>query len=85
MIRPYGSGKLARQYAGRMAVAAWQRPEELRRLLEEEGMEASHLCGNSVCFNPAHLRVEPRAENQSRDTCFQAGICRCGSVVRCIL
>jgi hypothetical protein len=37
----------------------------------------SHLCGNSKCFNPAHLIVEDPKTNNARKNCMGAVRCPC--------
>ncbi len=39
-------------------------------LLTDPGVEASHLCGNSLCCNGEHIAMEPRSVNQSRSYCL---------------
>lgn len=34
-----------------------------------EGHEASHLCHNRKCFNPAHVVFEPKSNNLARIKC----------------
>jgi Zinc-binding loop region of homing endonuclease len=41
-------------------------------LLTDASVEASHLCGNSLCCNGEHIVMEPRAVNQSRSYCLHA-------------
>ena len=39
-------------------------------LLASTDVEASHLCGHSLCCNGNHIAMEPRAYNQSRSFCL---------------
>ena len=43
--------------------------------VEEEGMDVSHLCHNTLCINAAHLSYEPHAVNMLRRSCLGAGTC----------
>lgn len=38
------------------------------------GLEVSHLCANTRCFNPNHLVEESHLQNMDRQRC--AGVCR---------
>ena len=40
-----------------------------------EKLEVSHLCGLSLCCNPAHLTYEPHIVNNNRLFCFNRGHC----------
>ena len=80
----YGSGRLSRQYAPRMSVAAWHSRDQLRLLLEDPEMECSHRCGVTSCFHPDHLVVEHRSLYQLREECFRRGFCVCGNIWACI-
>ncbi|GJN90967.1 hypothetical protein Rhopal_003981-T1 [Rhodotorula paludigena] len=46
-----------------------QETEEQRIEQIEGGAEASHLCGQSDCFNPEHCVFEAHAANTNRDIC----------------
>ena len=46
------------------------------------GTECSHLCGNSVCFNPLHVAWETKQLNESRRGCRKWVVCGvCNSCV----
>lgn len=51
---------------------AWvfARPGRDFTLLTDGNVEASHLCGNSLCCYGEHIVMEPRAVNQSRSYCL---------------
>ena len=40
---------------------------------KEDWMQASHLCGNRRCINPAHLLWETPAQNVDRNLCHHHG------------
>lgn len=50
---------------------------------KQEHDEASHLCGNGRCVNPAHLRWEGLGMNTSRNECHHYG-CECTHNPPCI-
>lgn len=65
-----GSGTKAKpQNAHRLAVIAYKSDEEVRRLLYDDSMHASHLCHDPVCINPEHLVVEDKPHNEMRKIC----------------
>lgn len=47
------------------------------RRLPGEGEDVSHLCGNARCFNPDHLLIESKANNQRRKNCKVSVACPC--------
>lgn len=51
---------------------AWvfQNPAGSFAFLASTDVEASHLCGHSLCCNGLHIAMEPRAYNQSRSFCL---------------
>lgn len=40
-----------------------------------EKLEASHLCGKSLCTNPEHLVLESHEDNMARLTCHNQKFC----------
>ena len=47
-------------------------PKDLLLYSSSHVLECSHLCGNSFCFNPAHVVIESKRENQNRQACSAA-------------
>ena len=43
--------------------------------LPKDGREVSHLCGTSLCCNPAHLSFESHEMNNTRQRCHSEGVC----------
>ena len=59
-------------YAHHVSVAYYKNKVELAlvyRAPNEKEYQVSHLCHNSICFNPDHLIVEPAEINRARNTC----------------
>lgn len=42
---------------------------ESRRRLTQQNHQASHLCHEAKCINPAHIVVEPKENNEARKLC----------------
>lgn len=64
------NGYLRISYNGRKLFAhvfVWEYQNKAKR---PEGQDVSHLCQNRRCCNPAHLHLEQRAANKSRDHCI---------------
>ncbi|KAG7045022.1 DUF566 domain containing protein [Colletotrichum scovillei] len=59
-----------RQYGHRLAIVAFHRRATRDRLLQ--GLDVSHLCGQTNCINPGHLVVESNADNHARKRCRAA-------------
>ncbi|KAK9311664.1 zinc-binding loop region of homing endonuclease [Lipomyces starkeyi] len=52
-----------------IALIADNRRDELKTTLGSYSYDVSHLCHNRKCFNPEHLIVESRTNNQRRRIC----------------
>ena len=44
-------------------------------LLLEPGLDASHLCHNSLCLTANHISVEPHSINNNRQYCVRQNVC----------
>lgn len=49
--------------------------QEARKKEAATLLVASHLCHNSLCFNPAHLVIEPQRINMRRNYCPGGALC----------
>ena len=63
-IRPPQDSKKRKRYTHRLALMVHFNCSQLPK-----GLEASHLCHNSLCINPHHITLEPHAINNQRIHC----------------
>lgn len=54
--------------AGKINLKTW-------KAILDGKLEASHLCGNASCMEPAHMVLESCSANQSRKVCHAANYC----------
>ena len=66
--RPSRATKALPQGIHRLAVIAHKSQADINHLLYD-GWHASHLCHHPTCFNPAHITVEAKADNEARKSC----------------
>ena len=41
----------------------------------EPGLDASHLCHNSLCLTASHISMEPHSINNNRQYCVSQNVC----------
>lgn len=80
-------------YIHHMALLAYGRITDLYDLADNHGLQASHLCHESDCFNPDHIVIESSQSNKRRNDCkaswkllYEGGCYNpCPHTVQCIL
>ena len=77
-------------YLHQLAIIASGDAAELIDARENGNNEVSHLCHDVRCINRAHLCVEPREVNKSRNFCVKTEVAgrlytNCSHTPRCIL
>lgn len=81
------NGETSRERAHRFAymVHFKMTKDEIPQYNGPEGLECSHLCGNKLCINAAHLVFERHEINQDRIHCQNQGMCSKSHHPHCIL
>ncbi|KFZ23292.1 hypothetical protein V502_02228 [Pseudogymnoascus sp. VKM F-4520 (FW-2644)] len=67
---------LVRPLSRQMGIVAGGQGDKLLLTFEGGDYVVTHLCRNKACFNPEHLLVETKEQNELRKTCHESFVIR---------